>query len=235
MHRVSQYVHESLLIDAMLIPGCKNIAAFTQSETQSSLISKASMATFTNWSLADVHVNAKGAKTCQLTSDGAKVQQSADEFCTTPFGPSNFDKDPLATRQNLELRIPQQLEAWFTEVDEFMVGYLVAHSERIFKKQLTLEQVRESFHLTLKRQGDYPALLRTKINSTGRQACRYWTADQQKREPPEDWRSAEMRPMLHLSHLWIMGRSCGLVVNATDLLIQESVGAFPFAVQEPSQ
>jgi hypothetical protein len=116
-----------------------------------------------------------------------------------------------------------------------MVGYLVAHSERIFKKQLTEEQVRESFHPTLKRQGDYPPLLRTKINSTGRQACRYWTADQQKREPPEDWRSAELRPMLHLSHLWIMGRSCGLVVNATDLLVQESSGAFPFAVQEPSQ
>ena len=101
------------------------------------------MATFTNWSLADVNVNAKGAKTCQLTSDKGKVQQSADEFCTTPFGPSNFDKDPLATGQNLELRITSQLEAWFTQVDEWMVSYLFEHSERIFKKQLTLEQVRE--------------------------------------------------------------------------------------------
>ena len=190
------------------------------------------MATFTNWSLADVNVNSKGAKTCQLTSEKGKVQQSADDFCTTPFGPSNFDKDPLATRQNLELRITPQLEAWFTQVDEWMVSYLFEHSERIFKKQLTLEQVRESYHPTLKRQGDYPPLLRTKINSTGRQACRYWTVDQQKRDQPEDWRSAEMRPMLHLSHLWLMGRECGLVVNATDLLVRESSSAFPFPVEE---
>ena len=190
------------------------------------------MASFTNWSLADVHVNAKGAKTCQLTSGGSKVQQSAEDFCTTPFGPSNFDKDPLATRQNLELRIPPQLEAWFTEVDKFMLGYLFAHSERIFKKQLTEEQVRESYHPTLKRSGDYPALLRTKINSTGRQACRYWTVDQQKRDAPEEWRGAEMKAMFHLSHLWIMGTSCGLVLNTTDLLVQATACALPWDAEE---
>ena len=124
------------------------------------------MASFTNWSLADVHVNAKGAKTCQLTNGGSKVQQSAEDFCTIPFGPSNFDKDPLATRQNLELRIPPQLEAWFTEVDKFMLRYLFAHSERIFKKPLTEEQVLQSYHPTLKSSGDYPVLLRLTINST---------------------------------------------------------------------
>ena len=187
------------------------------------------MASFTNWSLADVHVNAKGAKTAQLTNGGSKVQQSAEYFCTTPFGPSNFDRDPLATRQNLELRFPPQLEAWFTEVDKFMLGYLFTHSERIFKKQLTEEQVRESFHPTLKRSGDYPPLLRTKINSTGRQACRYWTVDQQKREAPEDWRSCEVRPQLHISHLWIMGRECGVVCNVEALLVQEASVVSPFA------
>jgi hypothetical protein len=190
------------------------------------------MATFTHWSLADVHVNAKGAKTCQLTSEGQAVNHAAAAFCSTPFGPSNFDKDPLATRLNLELRVAPTLEAWFTQVDEFMIGYLLAHSERIFKKQLTIEQVRESYHPALKRQGDYPPLLRTKLNTTGRGACRFWTADQQKREAPEDWRSAEMRPVLHLSHLWIMGRECGLVINATDILVREGSCAFPFPLEE---
>jgi hypothetical protein len=191
------------------------------------------MATFALWSLADVNVNAKGAKTCQLQSENGKVQQSADDFCTAPFGPNNFDKDPLATRQNLELRVTPQLEAWFTQFDEWMVSYLLEHSERIFKKQLTMEQVRESYSPCLKRQGDYPPLLRTKINSTGRQACRYWTVDQKKREAPEDWRMSEVRPMLHLSHLWIMGRQCGIVINTTDLLVRESSTAFPFPSEEP--
>ena len=62
---------------------------------------------FQQRSLGDVHVNAKGAKTCQLTSEGGKVQLSADDFCATPFGPSDLDEDPLATWHNLAPRIPR--------------------------------------------------------------------------------------------------------------------------------
>ena len=115
------------------------------SQIASSPISKRAMTSFTNWSLADVHVNAKGAKTCQLAVDGRPLHRSSDGFCTAPFGgPSNFDKDVLATRQNLELRIPAVLEAYLAEVDAWMLGYLLAHSERIFKKQLSVEQVRDA-------------------------------------------------------------------------------------------
>ena len=190
------------------------------------------MASFNNWSLADVHVNAKGAKTCQLAVDGRPMHRSSGGFCTAPFGPSNFEKDALATRQNLELRIPKDLETYFDEVDQWMLNYLETHSERIFKRVLSKEQVRDAYHPTLKRQGDYPPLLRMKIDSDGRRACRYWTAEQQKRKAPIDWRGAELKVMFHLSHLWILGTSCGLVVNATDLLVQESSCAFPFSAEQ---
>ncbi len=65
------------------------------------------MASFYSWSLADVHVNAKAAKACQLAVDGRPMHRSSGGFCTAPFGPSNFEKDALATRQNLELRMPK--------------------------------------------------------------------------------------------------------------------------------
>jgi hypothetical protein len=190
------------------------------------------MACFNNWSLADVHVNAKGAKTCQLSVDGRPMHRSSGGFCTAPFGPSNFEKDALATRQNLELRIPPELETYFDELDQWMLQYLEKHSERIFKRVLSPEQIRDAYHPTLKRQGDYPPLLRLKIDSEGRRACRYWNADQQKREAPEDWRGAELKVMFHISHLWIMGTSCGLVLNSTDLLVQESSTAFPFSAEQ---
>ena len=74
-------------------------------------------------------------------------------ICTAPFGPSNFDRDPLATRQNLEFRIPPELEAYFDSVDKWMLEYLLANSERIFKKQLTASQVQDAYNTTLKRQG----------------------------------------------------------------------------------
>ncbi len=120
------------------------------------------MANFNTWSLADVHVNAKGAKTCQLTDLGRPKVHSSGAVCTSPFGPSNFDKDPLMSRQNLELRIPLELEAFFDAVDTWMLVYLLENSERIFKKKLTASQIQDSYNPTLKRQGDYPPLLRTR-------------------------------------------------------------------------
>ena len=53
-----------------------------------------------------------------------------------------------------------------------MLNYLETHSERIFKRVLSKEQVRDAYHPTLKRQGDYPPLLRMTIDSDGRRACR---------------------------------------------------------------
>jgi hypothetical protein len=191
------------------------------------------MATFNNWSLADIHCNAKGAKTCQLLDGAARVVYTSDVYCTVPFPPSTFDKDPAATRLNLELRVPPTLEAYFDEVDAWAVGYLTTHSERIFNKPLSVEQVKESYHPTLKRHGDYPCLLRAKFDTAGRRACKFWSVEQQKREAPEDWRSSEVRPQLHVSHLWIMGRECGLVCNIEALLVQEASLTCPFGDQSP--
>ncbi len=189
------------------------------------------MATFNNLSLADVHCNAKGAKTCQLLDGKERAFYTSSLYCTVPFPPSNFDKDPAATRLNLELRVPPEVEAFFDSLDAWMVEYLTLHAERLFKRgPLSSEQVKECYHPSLKRSGDYPALLRTKLDSAGRRACKYWTPEQQPREAPEDWRSSEVRPQLHISHLWIMGRECGIVCNVEALLVQEASRVCPFDV-----
>ena len=179
-------------------------------------------------------VNAKGAKTCQLLDGTARMLYTSESYCTTSLPPSNFDKDPAATRLNLELRVPPSLEAFFDEVDAWAVGYLTTHAERIFGKPLSAEQVKESYHPTLRRHGDYPALLRTKFDTAGRRACKFWSVDQQKREAPEDWRSSEVRPQIHISHLWIMGLECGIVCKLEALFVQETSSACPFGVDNRS-
>jgi hypothetical protein len=68
---------------------------------------------------------------------------------------------------------------------------------------------------------------------SSRGACRYWTAGGEEREAPVDWRDADVKPHVHVSHLWVMGGSCGLVGNVTDLLVQDASRAFPFAQREP--
>jgi hypothetical protein len=150
-----------------------------------------------------------------------------------PFGPSNFDKDPAATRQNLDIRVSGDTAEFFDGLDAWAVDYLCAHSERLFKKRLSLAQVKDMYHPCLRRAPGYDPLLRTKYNTPGtRGACRFWTASGEEREAPVDWREADVTPRVHVSHLWLMGSSCGLVINATDLLVTEASRAFPFGQME---
>jgi hypothetical protein len=106
---------------------------------------------------------------------------------------------------------------------------ITAHSERLFKKKLSLAQVRDMYHPCLRRAPGYDPLLRTKYNAAGtRGACRFWTLAKEQRGPPTDRREAEVTPHVHISHLWMMGSSCGLVVNVTDMLVTEGACSFPF-------
>lgn len=201
--------------------------------TQLSLLLSPAMA-YQALQLGEVTVNAKGAKLALLTSGGERFHYTTPSPLRAPFGgPSNFDKDKDAPRQNLELRCSDEaVAAFFKGLDEWAVEYICAHSQRLFKKNLSLQQVKEMYHPCLRQAVGYDPLLRTKINMPGaRGECRYWTADQTPRGPPLDWKECELSAHLHISHLWLMGASCGLVCNCTDLLVSEASRAFPFAVQ----
>ena len=132
--------------------------------------------------------------------------------------------------------MPGEAAAYFAGLDSWAVDYIAAHSERLFKKRLSLQQVRASYTPCLRQAPGYEPLLRCKINMPGsRGACRYWSAGGVEREAPVDWRDADVRPNVHLSHLWLMGGSCGVVCNVTDLLVTDSSRAFPFARSEPDE
>jgi hypothetical protein len=185
---------------------------------------------YASLSLGDVHTNAKGAKMAQLTDAGEKCFYTFPEATKAPFGPNNFDKDASAPRQNLEIRVTGEAASYFRGLDAWAEDYICAHSERLFKKRLSLQQVRDIYHPCLREAANYDPLLRCKINMPGsRAACRYWTAHGEEREAPTDWRDAEVKPHVQISHMWLMGGSCGLVVNVTDLLVSEASRAFPFA------
>jgi hypothetical protein len=183
------------------------------------------MSAQSSWQLADVHVSAgKGANTSLLTSCdylGGKVVFVGETPCEAPFGPQNFDKDPLAVRQHLELRLTPEQDTYFKSVDAWAINYLVASAERLFKKKMSLEQIKEQYHSPIKRNEKYEPLLRTKITTSGTWATKYWTPDGKEAAAPVTWRGATFKPRLHLSHLWIMGTSCGIAINVTDLQVED--------------
>ena len=171
------------------------------------------------FSLNDPQVSSRGAKSCSLTGETGKVIfQLGEELepCSTPFGAGSFG-DEAATRQTLEFRLtPKQDEEWLA-FDVWAIDYLWEHSERIFKKSMTRAQIEDHYRSPCTRKEGYQPLLRTKINTAGRNSVRVWDESNERRSLPEDLRLFEMVPMIHLSHLWIMGRDFGFVLNCTDI------------------
>ena len=114
------------------------------------LLSPAQMA-YQALQLGEVTVNAKGAKLALLTNGGERFHYTTPSPLRAPLGgPSNFDKDKEAPRQNLELRCTKEVAAFFKGLDEWAVEHICAHSERLFKKSLTLAQVKDMYHLCLR-------------------------------------------------------------------------------------
>ena len=182
--------------------------------------------------LSEPFVSARGAKSCALTRDGQKhivtIGHKGD-LLTTPFGASSFGDD-ATTRKTIEFRLAHDSTwlAYFDTIDAWAVPYIALHSERLFKKTLTDDQVREIYKPIVIRKGTYPATIRCKINLSGTNAARCWNALDQRVACPEDLRAFELLPRVHISHVWIMNRDCGFVLNTLDLQCVEASTACPF-------
>ena len=94
--------------------------------------------------------------------------------------------------------------------------YITGHSERLFKKAMTTEQVVAGYHPCVRCKEGYAPLLHTKVNTEGASAICFWDAEGAVRLPPTEWKGTRLQLKFRVSHLWIMGPSFGLVINTTD-------------------
>ena len=85
-------------------------------------------------------------------------------------------------------------------------------------KSLTEERIRASYRSCVRHSDKgYAATLKTKIDLTdSKHTLHCWDADGNLVEAPESWRSCDLNPKLHVSHLWFMDRSFGPVIRLTD-------------------
>ncbi len=154
-----------------------------------------------SWSLADVHCDAKGVKTCQLLDGTRRFLYTADV---------------LTYVKGDGFQIPRSLGAFCAWVDDWAVGYLTTHSERIFKRSLTAEQVKASYRPTLPDRA-YVHLLKHELLAARAAPL----------PEPELGGGSEVRPLLQISHLWIKGGECGLTCNLEALLMQRGRSSNP--------
>jgi hypothetical protein len=174
---------------------------------------------FANYQLSDATANAKGAKSCKLESNGAQVIFNLGERPTpavSPFGATSYGDD-TSPRQTIEFRLTEeQLKHW-EAFDTWAITYLHANCERIFKKQLTQEQLQESYRSPVTRKQGYEPHLRCKINTSGPKVARAWR-EQERIELPSNLRMLPVIPRITLSHLWMMSKEFGFVLSVNDIL-----------------
>ena len=190
---------------------------------------------FEDWHLKDAQISARGAKSCTLQSSQKREKVnftlgSKAEPVTSPFGATSFnDEANMCCRKTIEFNLTPELEESFREFDEWAIAYLSEHSERIFKKTFSADQVREGYKSPVTKKKEYRGHLRCKINMSGTAAIRCWNADKQRITMPVDLRNCELVPRISISHLWMMSREYGWVLQVNDLMICEGEELCPFA------
>jgi hypothetical protein len=182
--------------------------------------------------LLDTQTSSRGAKSALLVKkdDGKVFFTLGDPSAPTqaPFGASTYN-DEESVRKTLDLRLNEQEAQFFEELDAWAVEYITKHSERLFKKALTLDQVREHYRSPVSKKEGYQPLVRCKINTAGLSAARAWTVERQRIELPGDLRCCRLMAAVQLSHLWVMGRDFGWVLNVSDLqILSEDAQECPF-------
>ena len=177
--------------------------------------------------IGDVVSNSKGVKSAQiLNKKGASTCERLtgnNEPITTPFGASTFN-DSAATRKHICFRCAPKLAKRLSAIDAYLQGYIDKNSGRLFEgKKLTYKP------LLVPQKDEYPPLVRCKINTEGRGACRCWNDSQERIDMPEDLRDRTLVPRVHIKSLWILGDSCGVTCDVVNPLVFPLESECPFA------
>jgi len=179
-----------------------------------------------NLSLSDVFTTPHGARISVIKDGTSDLAIQPNEFLRIPFEPSAFNASE-SYRLNMILEAPRPLLEVFAELDEWLIGYLVEHSSRLFNKALTAEEVRANYSSCVRHSDKgHPPTLKTKVDLTdGKHALYCWDGSGNEAVRPECWRNRWISPRLHISHLWMMGSNFGPVVRLTDALLRPDEGA----------
>ena len=195
------------------------------------------MLTNTNsWIVRDAVVSSRGAKSCIIehikseTGTDGKIRftlGSKEQPTRSPFGATTYDGQETS-QKTIEFNLTDEEVETFKGIVDWLTGYIAGHSERIFRKQMSKEQVSDSLRNPVTQRGGYQPHLRCKLRPS---SVRVWDSYGKIREGglPSDLRGYRLVPRITVEKLWIMSRECGLVLQVSDLMILErEEAACPF-------
>jgi len=137
--------------------------------------------------------------------------------------------DVTNSRKTLTLRLPEHMDEPLACVEAALVHEVAIRSTDFFGRSLSEEQIGAMYKAITKKNGPYPRHIRAKVNTIGGHRTRYWDASRAHTEPPASHAGMTFKARLQLRALWIGAEAWGVVCDATDLQLQETViGDCPF-------
>jgi len=177
---------------------------------------------FTSLMCHDPVANAKGQKNALISQqDGQPAYWTLTSSVKPLFQPSSFNSTDNG-RKSLCLSVPPDVMEEAVSLDSWAVSFAQHHSDRLFGKPLTLEQVKERYMGVVKTHDKYPAYVKVKIAVDLRNQPLYWTPEKTKRGPPDDWVASELMCQFKISGFWFMSSSFGLSVQLSNAQVTDA-------------
>ena len=184
-----------------------------------------------SWTVGPIATTNRGAKSAniltQLGIPPVKRLATATDPLTTPYGSSTFD--PHSTRHSIDFTIDKPLQEWLQELDKWAQKMLLKESPRLFKKQLSKEEISQLYQSTIKKHEKdsqvFPDTVRCKF-SVGK--IKHWAWDHKAREAPVEYKNCDLVPMIQVKNFYFGTNQVGLVLEVSDMLVQEQVRECPF-------
>ena len=182
---------------------------------------------------ADIQLHAaqpaKNGKQAPLTRDGESWNLTFPGTYQTSFNASAF-QDPDANRVTLSITADEALQQIAKNVDQFLLEKVRKDPAKYLGKAMSAAEVDSAYTPVLRTNGDYPPLVKVKLQKEGRYAVRCWTKSGERAPIPEDWREYQFTPRIWIKGLWIAqgGKSWGAQTELIDCQIESHQVACPF-------
>ena len=173
-----------------------------------------------NWAFGTPQKNTENPQiqTIPLSVDGSAIICTIDE-AFSPFDLSSLSE--VATRKSLTLRLSSTWDSVINCMEASIIHRITKESETIFGCVRSDEEVTDSYTAASMKKDKFPRNLRVKVNTTGSHKTRYWGIDKQRIDPPNH-EQVNFNAKVHIRALWLGPDGWGLILDATDLQVQDA-------------
>ena len=181
--------------------------------------------------VGETFTTGKGAKQIPLSLSGEPVYWLPPEWLSIPFEPSAF-QNTESTRVNLVFNaVPgSRTVASLHALDEWSVNILAEKSEALLGQKISREEMVKRFNPTLKvHEASGSMTWKCKMNTVGKSQTKLWDTFRNNLScPPDCWTVCTAKCRVRVKGFWIMAREYGLILEASDCMLDAAAAECPF-------